>query len=317
MFRDSDYIQKAVRIAGWLLVAAAFLYIGIKAYRTPADAFSQILHPRLAIILLLLGAAYSLLNIILASAWSIVAHAVSGKKAGLRGLLAVHLKTGIIKYLPGNVFHFAGRHLFSEETGLSQSATLVSNILEVCTMLSALGFSLAAVYDGNVVQAPFAHLSGVSSKYVAMIASSMIFLFGIIIFSIIKRDKLFIRNLLLPAFSSLALYMAFFAATSFLFLTLGSSITGKPGAMQEFRTVAGFFCVAWASGFVIPGAPGGLGVREGVLISLLSPIWGDGSAIAAAVLFRLITVAGDMLSFLWGMLIAPKSSGNPQKIDNN
>ncbi len=298
---------------GWFLVAAAFWYIGIKAYGTPAGAFSKILHARLAILAVLLCVAYSFMNIILAGAWSIIALAVSEKTAGLCGLIAVHLKTDVIKYLPGNVFHFAGRHLFSKETGLSQRSTLVSNVLEVCTVLSALGFSLVAFDLGNNVYSEVPNMICVPSKSLIIIAAAMIFLFGIIISSIIKLDKYYHRNILLPALIALVLYLAFFAGTSFLFLYLGSSITEKIITIQEFRTIAVFFCVAWASGFMIPGAPGGLGVREGMLIMLLSPLWGDGNAIASAMLFRFITVAGDMLAFFWGIMIVPKVRKKPQK----
>lgn len=135
--------------------------------------------------------------------------------------------------------------------------------------------------------------------------ATMNYLFGIILSSIIKRDKYFHRNIMLPALFALVLYLAFFAGTSFLFFYLGSSITEKIIVIQEFLTIAVFFCVAWASGFMIPGAPGGLGVREGMLITLLSPLWGDGNAIASAMLFRFIAVAGDVLAFFWGIMIAP------------
>ncbi len=306
MSPNKTYIQKAVRIAGWLLVVAAFLYIGIKAYRTPANAFLDILQPRTAFIVLLLSLLYSLLNIVIAGAWSIIAYAVSENTAELRGLFSVHLKTEVIKYVPGNVFHFAGRHFFSEETGLTQRSTLISNILEVCTVLSALGFSLAAFYGENAIHVRSQRVFILFSKYWAMIAATALFIAGVSISSLIKRDKYFFCIALPGAFAALVLYISFFAGTSLLFLCLGSSLTGMPLSMLAFRIIAGIFCVAWASGFLIPGAPGGLGVRESVLITLLSPVWGEGSAIASAILFRLITITGDMLAFFWGIMIAPR-----------
>jgi glycosyltransferase 2 family protein len=56
----------------------------------------------------------------------------------------------------------------------------------------------------------------------------------------------------------------------------------------------GAVALATISGFVVAVVPGGLGVREGVLMSLLAPALGRDLAVVAAVLLRLVWVVAEL-----------------------
>ena len=62
--------------------------------------------------------------------------------------------------------------------------------------------------------------------------------------------------------------------------------------------VLGVYAAAWLLGFLMPGSPAGLGVRELVLLLGLTPLFGAQAATAAAALLRLVTTLGDGLAFL-------------------
>lgn len=63
------------------------------------------------------------------------------------------------------------------------------------------------------------------------------------------------------------------------------------------------FAVAWVAGFVTLVSPGGIGVREAILLAGLTPAYGPGVALAAAVSYRVVTCLGDGLAFLLGFLL--------------
>jgi uncharacterized membrane protein YbhN (UPF0104 family) len=63
------------------------------------------------------------------------------------------------------------------------------------------------------------------------------------------------------------------------------------------------FAVAWVAGFVTLVSPGGIGVREAILVAGLTPAYGAGVALAAAISYRVITSLGDGLAFLLGFLL--------------
>jgi uncharacterized membrane protein YbhN (UPF0104 family) len=60
------------------------------------------------------------------------------------------------------------------------------------------------------------------------------------------------------------------------------------------------FSIAWVAGFIIPGAPGGIGVREAVIIFFITPIIGEAQSIAVAIALRFITLLGDV----WFLIIS-------------
>ena len=80
----------------------------------------------------------------------------------------------------------------------------------------------------------------------------------------------------------------------------------------DLLTMTLLFASAWTAGYLLPGAPGGLGVREAVSIALLTPILGVGAAIGLSITMRLVTTLGDGLGFLFGLVLqrfeAPNST---------
>jgi len=54
--------------------------------------------------------------------------------------------------------------------------------------------------------------------------------------------------------------------------------------------------LATVAGFVVAVLPGGLGVREGVLMVALGPVFGQDLAVVAALALRLVWVAAELLA---------------------
>ncbi len=61
-------------------------------------------------------------------------------------------------------------------------------------------------------------------------------------------------------------------------------------------------CLAYLGGFLALFAPGGIGVRDGIIVTFLSPVTGLATAISISALHRLITIAFDMLLGLFSLL---------------
>ena len=58
----------------------------------------------------------------------------------------------------------------------------------------------------------------------------------------------------------------------------------------------GAFAFAWCVGFLVVFAPAGAGVREVLLVAMLSPVLGVGAATAVTLLSRVVTTVGDLLA---------------------
>ncbi len=72
------------------------------------------------------------------------------------------------------------------------------------------------------------------------------------------------------------------------------------------------FSLAWTVGLVVPGAPGGLGVFEAVLLLRLGGLLGAAPLLAVALSYRLVATLADVL----GALLADLDSRPARPVDN-
>lgn len=110
------------------------------------------------------------------------------------------------------------------------------------------------------------------------------------------------KSVTLPPLSITAacmlLYVAVFCINGLGLAILGEGLVGK--GLEHLVLLIGLFSVAWLAGFVVPGAPGGIGVREALLVASLTPLYGEPAAVALTILSRIAFIVGDGLAFLVG-----------------
>jgi uncharacterized membrane protein YbhN (UPF0104 family) len=68
------------------------------------------------------------------------------------------------------------------------------------------------------------------------------------------------------------------------------------GHDRLFLLATGAYAVAWVIGFLIVFVPAGAGAREAALVLVLGPSIGNGNALALALVSRVLTIAGDLLT---------------------
>lgn len=85
-------------------------------------------------------------------------------------------------------------------------------------------------------------------------------------------------------------------------------------SVSALPNVVGAMCLANVAGFLALFAPGGIGVREGILLVILTPVVGPGNAGMITVLMRIIQTLVDILSAGAGYLalrMIQRSSDSP------
>jgi len=82
---------------------------------------------------------------------------------------------------------------------------------------------------------------------------------------------------------------------------------------SRFWLLTGIFAIAWVAGFIMPGAPGGLGVREAILVAILSSFYDSQIVVGIAVSLRVVTILGDGVAFIVGFVAGRKLLGIPSQ----
>jgi len=302
--------ERFVKIAGWLIVGIALFYVGQRLVEN-AGEFDTVLvtFPRLTLLIACtFGFAAALVPI--AIVWGKLANPQPGFSPPLWQTFSIYGRSQFAKYIPGNVFHYAGRQVLGRQLGWSQSNMALASVLETF-LIGAAAASIILTYGIFIEDAVFALIPKVALG--AGLAASVAAPWLIVAFAHripflrksgvqIKPAKTIQNRLLLQAYST---YLTYFAATGALaYLALG--IVGGSMDATMYPAVAASFIVAWLIGYVTPGASGGLGVREAAFILILSTTLSEPTVIALALTLRVASTLADTLIFAASHLIHRK-----------
>lgn len=288
------------RAIGALLLCASLIFIALQIWsfrEQLADwrlSTSQVLSVATGVVI------YALACIPLARAWMSIVVSLEGNRHLPCGLQLIYAKSQIGKYIPGNVAHIVGRHVIARERGYGHRALAYSTFYEIFGLLSAAGLvaSVALLFSGRDLMGQYPLI--VAAPALACLLPA---------YFLAHRQAARLRPLqpFLPPTASADLrgqlvspylnYLAFFllAGSTLAILTwpTGAAVSG-----QNYLYIGLAFAASWTLGFLTPGAPSGIGIREAVLIYILSPVIGAPDAVVISILFRLVTVGGDLLYWL-------------------
>jgi len=245
-------------------------------------------------------AIYAMACFPLAWAWQTILVSLHGERRRPDHLLITYARSQMGKYIPGNVAHIAGRHIVASGHGYSNTALVFSTLYEISGLLSAAGLvsSVALLFSGAAILEQF-----------PLIVAVPVLAFVLPIFYLVHRLAPRISGIGHvgePVGSGSAPALLFIPYIHYLlfFLLAGGALvlltaqTGTTLNTQAYMVIGLAFATSWTLGFLTPGAPSGIGVREAVLVFILSPLVGSAQAIIVSVLFRVVIVGGDLLFWL-------------------
>jgi hypothetical protein len=285
---------RLAHLAGTALAWAALIFIARRIW-TSREALGECWRP--GILPALFGAAFLGFagTAALAFSWWVLLRYYGGSQLNFREAFKLYGGTQIAKYIPGNVFQYAGRQVVGWRMGVSQGAMALSSIGEalglccVAAMLALAGLAWsreASFFSGCLVGA--ACVAAFPLSQALLKRSSQWFPKFVPESPKTRwRDK---WRALGPAFAGHITFLA----TGALAFALCASPWGSAPAGQLLAACS----TAWLAGFVTPGAPAGLGIREAILVMTLEGTLGKGGALAAAALFRAATTLGDVALYI-------------------
>jgi hypothetical protein len=247
--------------------------------------------------------AYALLCSLIGIAWvKLVQLADHGGEFQMRNGLIFFARSQILKYLPTNLLHLVGRYSMARRAGASHTSLLFATAAETGLLIMAAS-TIAIVFAMPLflryVVGSLANYSATGAVLVALAAMMAASLYWLGRMELLKAKT---AMMIAAVFS---LYLCFFLLNGTLLLGL---VTPSKGIeLQRPLLIVGVAAAAWLAGFVVPGAPAGLGVREVILTSGLE-IAGYGSmALTATVGYRIVTLGGDVIVALIGFATRAQS----------
>jgi uncharacterized membrane protein YbhN (UPF0104 family) len=303
--------SRSLKILGGLITITSFIFI-IKILLAVNIDFNVIRKAKdnlLLLIILVFGCSVGLY--LVAYGWSMLVKFIEPRKIANFNLASIYIKANIAKYLPGNVMNLIGRNVLAGKLGFKQISIATSTIMEIIifgstTMVLAFLFSITKLsYMVNIIK-----------QYINYKLSLVVIIFLILCFIILglymlrNNDKYVgkIKKYCTMEFLKLTIKLIFLYGIYFIYLGIMLVIILKdvfyiPINLNNMLQVIGFFVLSYFIGYIVPGSPGGIGVREAVLILLLTNIVGGNLAVAAALMHRIITIIADLFLYCVNYLI--------------
>ncbi|NMH64855.1 lysylphosphatidylglycerol synthase transmembrane domain-containing protein [Shewanella salipaludis] len=260
--------------------------------------------------------------LISAIAWHLLLRAV-GASPRLPGVLTALLLSQFAKYLPGNVGQHISRAVLAHKMGLTNASIAVTMVLEILlVILAAGGTGLLALWLNNSLLLSSLPQVAAPGKIALLCLLPLALLAGLWLAKSFGLKRLTARfgitSVSLPRppclLACYLLYSVNFLIMGLILYLLMAAFGGGPAT--DFWLLTGVFSLAWIAGFITPGAPAGIGLREAVLVATLDPLYGSAMALSLAIALRLITTSGDGLGFLIGMALRQWLKRNPRRVIN-
>jgi len=305
-------VYRSLGMTAGLAVTALFVWYVIRTLR--GHDLSVYATPRAAFGIVLAALLWSCGAPLLALAWRTMLRGLDVRRSW-RELLAIVGITQFAKYVPGNVAQYIGRVGMSLARGIPARPLAVTLVLETLLVIAAavvMGVGTGALSE---VGLQAVRLHGAQLALIAaLVALAIAGLFALrrIAPSLLKRFAPkyapTLDGTLLPPQASLAcafaLYCVMYAGMGIGLILLAHFLL--PGAPGDDWLLIAVFALAWVVGFVTPGAPGGLGVREGLMLLMLAPVYTTTAASVLVIALRIATTLGDVISLIAGGILLPR-----------
>ena len=241
-------------------------------------------------------------SLLLSFSWHIILQDSNIKSSYINNATFYHL-TQFGKYFPGNFGQYISRAYYAKSLNISVFKMINFIILESYWLLCAavlilffIDFSL--FFDNHLL----AVLNKFSLKVILFLASIYSFynLYRLIIIFTKKNfsslNKIFNNQLSIENnFLILTSYFFYFVISALLLmLFINETLSYNNFTFFDFLGIVSF---SWIIGFIIPGAPAGLGIREYSLVIMLSTIMPISIAISCSIIYRLLSLFSDVFLF--------------------
>ncbi|RKX71462.1 hypothetical protein DRP53_01405 [candidate division WOR-3 bacterium] len=212
----------------------------------------------------------------------------------------------IAKYIPGGIWFTVSRMQLAGRANLREEPTAFSVVVETCLIFltGIILLFLAMLKVGNIID--FKLLLPLLIVSILLLYPPFLRALANLAMTLLKRPKVYF-NLPLKKVLTLCIFyfgVWFFQIVGFFFLI--RSFYALP--FKDFPTIALTYIASWIGGFVVIYAPGGIGIREGIMSFLLSKNILLGLAVGISIIARAWTSIYELIVFLTAQLLVKKKA---------
>lgn len=305
--------NKIIKWIGNMLVILSILFI-INTILNVEVEFSVLLKPKIIISIILLSCLCVFIVVFDTIAGKYLIKDVLEKDIPFKSLYKIYSKSNIAKYLPGNVMHYISRGVYCSEYNIKPSNIFYVSILEVLLKLIT-AFIMILFLSYKQFNKIFEIVNLNITMNFGYVVICGILMFTILFAFIFHKQHDMKKSLIIEAkmIRPMLAYAAIFCINAIPFICTIYLVSKDKIYDSTTVYVIGVYTMSWLVGYVTPGAPGGIGIKETMLLLLLSPVYGKNLILLVAVITRIINVLGDIFAYI--VTVASKKNMKGNKIN--
>jgi Predicted integral membrane protein len=291
-------------------LAAYFFWFAVHALDLSALRLA-LSSPRQLLGVLVAASLYTLIVPVTGWAWKQLL-AKQGEQWPMRRLARVLGVAQIAKYIPGNIAQHASRAVLSVRSGMSVRA-LVATVAQE-TILTVAASVLVGVMALAMSAQGLQHVSDEYRVWLFVLGAGLGI--AVLVLSSIELNPEHLRDhpkwwlrlvARLGGLPGPRVALVVLAAYAINYLVIGVGLWVLARAMGlpdtvDYSLVTAVFALSWVLGYLAPGAPAGLGAREGIMLLLLNGSAPGQAVVLFVLMARVVTMLGDALCFCIGGL---------------
>jgi len=302
-------MKKYLKLIGNVITAIAILFVIKKLFQTDID-YSLLL--KKGNILPIVIAIIIITSIVILNClpWRKLVYILSSVSVPFKEAVSVYTKSNILKYLPGNVFQYVGRNDLANRMGIRHTDVAFATVLEIIMMVfSALLLSVVFL-QGAVMEIFITYRD--TFIMLGMIAFVVIIL-GIIIVILRFKDKfrafltrffnIFKKKNIFSVIGCVLYYVISTFILSLSYMIVLVFILKQDISTDIFVYICGAYTLSWLIGFITPGAPAGIGIKEAVMMAITGEVLNQEAIVLSLVVLRVLTIFGDVMGFVIVQLV--------------
>lgn len=231
-----------------------------------------------------------------------------GQIVSFRKAFWIMSSSQMAKYVPGGIWFALGRVYLGKTEKLKAEITALSVVIEtaltflvgILLFLIALGLSNRGVFLNFLFIIPifFLFLLALYPPVLNKLMNTGL--------KIVKRPGIVLKISYFHLLRLSIFFLGLWVTQIFGYFFLINSIL--PTAFSKIFSLAAAYTLSWMAGFVVVIAPGGLGVREGMMSILLSPVLPAPLAIAISFIARVWITIFEIITFVIGVFVKGKNA---------
>jgi uncharacterized membrane protein YbhN (UPF0104 family) len=234
--------------------------------------------------------------------WRCIVHRLGGAVTYKTSFWLISLSQ-VAKYIPGGIWFTLGRVYLAKDMKLKAEIIALSVVIEtvltflVCILL----FLLSIVFSEQHTPAHSLFVIPIFIIFLIILQPSILNKLINFALKIFKRPAIHLSMSYTQLLTLSLYFLGFLIAQLIGFYFLINSI--YPLAISKMFELITAYTVSWMAGFIVIFAPSGLGVREGVMTLLLSPILPTPLAIAISFIARVWMIVFEIVIFFVGLIV--------------